>query len=154
MTLEIGNKAPSFTLPGDGGSDISLSDYTGKKLVLFFYPKDSTPGCTTESIEFSELLSEFQGAGAQVIGMSKDSVKRHDNFIAKNDLKVRLVSDEEGTALNDYGVWVEKKNYGKTYMGIERTTMIIGEDGTILSIWKKVRVKAHVAAVLESLKEL
>ena len=154
MTLDTGSTAPNFSLPGDGNSDINLSDYSGEKLVLFFYPKDSTPGCTTEAIEFSENIAEFNNAGAQVIGASKDSVKRHDNFITKNDLKVRLVSDEEGKMLESYGVWMEKKNYGKTYMGIERTTMIIDATGTIIKIWRKVRVKGHVAEVLEFVKSL
>lgn len=150
MTLNIGDMAPDFDLVGDGGTDISLADYKEKKLVLFFYPKASTPGCTTEAIEFTENLDAFATANVAVIGASKDTVRRQDNFIAKNDLKVRLVSDEEGTMVNDYGVWVEKKNYGKTYMGIERTTLLIDEDGKIINIWRKVRVKGHVQAVLEA----
>ena len=154
MTVDTESTAPDFSLPGDGNSDINLSEYRGQKLVLFFYPKDSTPGCTTESIEFSENIAEFNHAGTQVVGVSKDSVKRHDNFITKNDLKVRLVSDEEGKMLENYGVWVEKKNYGKTYMGIERTTMVIDAAGNIIKIWRKVRVKGHVAEVLEFVKSL
>ena len=154
MTVDTGSTAPYFSLPGDGNSDINLSEYRGQKLVLFFYPKDSTPGCTTESIEFSENIAEFNNAGTQVIGVSKDSVKRHDNFITKNGLKVRLVSDEEGMMLENYGVWVDKKNYGKTYMGIERTTMVIDVAGNIIKIWRKVRVKGHVAEVLEFVKSL
>ncbi|GHF27484.1 hypothetical protein GCM10017044_23190 [Kordiimonas sediminis] len=154
MTLEVGQPAPDFTLPGDGGTDISLEDYKGKKLVLFFYPKDSTPGCTTEAIGFTEALSDFEEAGAVVVGMSKDSVKRHDNFIAKNDLKVRLASDEEGTTIDAYGSWVLKKLYGREYMGIDRSTFLIDETGTVRKIWRKVKVKGHVEEVLEAVKSL
>ncbi|WND02275.1 thioredoxin-dependent thiol peroxidase [Temperatibacter marinus] len=148
MTLSIGDKAPDFSLPGNGGKPINLSDYAGKKLVIFFYPKASTPGCTTEAIDFTANLATFEATGCSVIGASKDSVKRQDNFITKNDLGVRLVSDEDGAMLEAYGVWQEKKNYGKTYMGIVRSTFLIDEKGCISQIWDKVRVKGHVDAVL------
>jgi peroxiredoxin Q/BCP len=154
MTLEVGQKAPDFTLPGDGGTEISLSDYMGKTLVLFFYPKDSTPGCTTESIGFSEALGDFEEAGATVIGMSKDTVKRHDNFITKNALKVRLASDEEGKVIESYGSWILKKLYGREYMGIDRSTFIICADGTVQNIWRKVKVKGHVDEVLKTVRAL
>lgn len=152
MTVNIGDMAPDFSLPGNGGTDISLSDYKGKKLVIFFYPKASTPGCTTEAIDFTAHLNDFDALNTAVIGASKDTVRRQDNFIAKNDLKIRLVSDEEGSMVENYGVWVEKKLYGKTYMGIERATYLIDETGKVINIWRKVKVKGHVDAVLEAVK--
>ena len=150
---DIGDKAPDFTLPGDGGEDIALSDYQGKNVILYFYPRDDTPGCTKEAIGFSEVKDELTELNTLVIGMSKDSAAKHDKFIAKHDLDVRLAADEEGQALEAYGVWVEKKNYGRTYMGIERTTFLIGEDGKIVKVWPKVRVKGHVEAVVEAVKD-
>ncbi len=154
MTLEIGDKAPDFDLPGDGGSAIKLSDYIGKNVILYFYPKDSTPGCTTEAKDFSALLGDFSKWDSVVIGMSKDSVKRHDNFIAKQALTVRLAADEDGTTIEKYGVWVLKKLYGREYMGIERATFLIDATGTIRQIWRKVKVKGHAAAVLEATQAL
>lgn len=154
MTLSIGDKAPDFTLPASGDQTISLSDYKGQKLVIFFYPKASTPGCTTESIDFTALLEDFKQAGCAVLGASKDSVRRQDNFTAKNDLAMPLLSDEEGSLVESYGVWVEKKNYGRTYMGIERSSFLIDADGIIQNIWSKVRVKGHAEAVLKAVKEL
>lgn len=151
-SLSTGDKAPDFSLPGDQGETISLSDYSGKYVILYFYPRDDTPGCTKEAIGFSEVIDEIEALGGVVIGMSKDTPAKHDKFIAKHDLKVRLASDEEGKVLEEYGVWVEKKNYGKTYMGIQRATFLIGPNGDILEIWPKVRVKGHVDAVLEALK--
>jgi len=147
-----GDKAPAFTLPANGGSTVSLKDYAGKYLILYFYPKDDTPGCTKEAIGFSEIKDELDKLGAAVVGISKDTVAKHDKFIAKHDLKVMLGSDEDGAMLGDYGVWVEKSMYGKTYMGIQRATFLIGPDGKVLESWPKVRVKGHVEAVLESLK--
>lgn len=149
-----GKKAPAFTMPTDGDGTTSLKDYKGKKLVLFFYPKDSTPGCTTESIEFSENLTKFRRAGADILGVSRDSVLAHDKFKAKQGLKITLGSDAEGDVTEAWGVWVEKKNYGRTYMGIERSTFLIDEVGKIIKIWRKVRVKGHVEAVLASVKEM
>ncbi|MFC4348286.1 thioredoxin-dependent thiol peroxidase [Kordiimonas lipolytica] len=154
MSVDVGDKAPAFSLPADGGETLSLSDFKGKKVVLYFYPKDSTPGCTTEAKDFSALISDFEAAGAVVLGMSKDSVRRHDNFIAKSELKVRLVSDEEGKTIEDYGVWVQKKLYGREYMGIERATFLIDGEGTIREVWHKVKVKGHAEAVLEAVKAI
>ena len=154
MTLNIGDKAPNFTLPGDGGTDISLSDYKGKNLVLYFYPKDSTPGCTIEAKDFSSLLSDFDKANTAIVGVSKDTVRRHDNFIQKQDLKIRLVSDTDGVMIEEYGVWILKKLYGREYMGIERATFLIDGEGTVQNIWHKVKVKGHAAAVLDADKAL
>jgi len=150
MTFSINDLAPAFDLPTDGGGQLKLSDLKGKKVVLYFYPKDSTPGCTTEGQDFSALHSQFIDAGAVVVGASKDSVKRHDNFKAKYDFPFPLVSDEEGVLCEAYGVWVLKKNYGKEYMGIERATFLIDENGVIAQIWRKIRVKAHAQTVLDA----
>jgi len=149
-----GDKAPNFDLPVNGGESLSLSSLKGQNVVLYFYPKDDTPGCTTEAIGFSENKAAFEKAGARVIGVSKDTVAKHEKFIAKHDLKVTLVSDEEGAMLEDYSVWVEKKNYGRTYMGIERSTFLIDDSGVVRQIWRKVRVKGHVDAVLEATRAL
>lgn len=152
--LQIGDKAPNFSVEGDGGSQISLSDYAGKNVVLYFYPKDDTPGCTKEAIGFSEVKDKFEALNCAIIGVSKDTAAKHDKFIAKHDLKVSLAADIEGEICEKYGVWVEKKMYGKTYMGIERATFLIGSDQTLKQIWRKVRVKGHVGAVLEAAETL
>jgi len=152
MTLSIGDKAPDFTMPSDGGGSVALSDFRGAYLVLYFYPKDDTPGCTKEAIGFTESKSEFDTLNASILGVSKDTPAKHDKFIAKHDLKVGLGSDESGKMIESYGVWVEKNMYGKKYMGIERATYLIGPDGHILEIWRKVRVKNHVETVLTALK--
>lgn len=149
---EIGEKAPSFTLPRDGGGTVSLADYAGKTVVLYFYPRDDTPGCTKESIGFTESAAQFDAAGAVVIGVSKDSVKSHDKFVAKHGLGIVLASDENNTLCEDMGVWVEKNMYGKKYMGIERATFLIDGAGVIQQIWRKVKVPGHVDAVLDSVK--
>lgn len=149
---EIGEKSPNFTLPRDGGGTVSLADYSGKTLVLYFYPRDDTPECTKESIGFTEHLADFHAAGADVVGVSKDSVKSHDKFVAKHDLGITLVSDEDGTLCEDFGVWVEKNMYGKKYMGIDRATFIINGDGIITHAWRKVKVPGHVEAVLEAVQ--
>lgn len=154
MTLDVGDKAPDFSLPGDGGTTISLADYRGKNLVVYFYPKDSTPGCTTEAKDFSSLIEDFHAANTAIVGMSKDSVRRHDNFVAKQELKVRLASDEEGTTVEAFGVWVLKKLYGREYMGIERATFLIDGDGIIRQIWRKVKVKGHAEDVLQAAKDI
>lgn len=151
---EIGEKAPMFTLPRDGGGTVSLADYADRAVVLYFYPRDNTPGCTKESIGFSEKAAEFDAAGATIIGVSKDSVASHDKFVAKHKLGVTLVSDESGTLCEDMGVWVEKNMYGKKFMGIERATFLIDGDGVIREIWRKVKVPGHVDAVLEAVKTL
>lgn len=149
-SLEIGSQAPDFTLPRDGGTDITLSALRGQKVVLYFYPKDNTPGCTTEALEFTALKSEFAAANTVVFGISKDSVKKHENFCKKHDLGVPLLSDEAGTVCEDYGVWAEKMNYGKTYWGIVRTTYLIDEDGKISHVWPKVKAAGHAAEVLQA----
>jgi peroxiredoxin Q/BCP len=154
MALEAGMTAPDFTLPGDNGETVTLSDYRGKAVVLYFYPKDDTPGCTTEAKDFTALAGEFADAGAVVIGMSKDTAQKHDKFIAKHDLKVKLASDEDGKVIEDYGVWVEKSMYGRTYMGIERATFLIDAEGVIREVWHKVKVKGHAEAVLAAVKAL
>ena len=148
--LQIGDAAPSFSLPANGGKTVSLSDYAGRKLVIYFYPKDNTPGCTTEAIDFTAAVKDFDKANTAIIGVSADSVKKHENFIEKHKLGITLVSDEEQKMLSDYGVWVEKNMYGRKFMGIERATYLIGTDGTIEQIWRKVKVKGHVEAVLEA----
>ena len=152
--LKEGAVAPNFTLPRDGGGTVSLADYRGKSVVLFFYPKDDTTGCTAESIAFTGLAGDFAAAGSVVIGMSPDSVKKHDKFAKKYDLSVILAADEEKTALNDYGVWVEKSMYGRKYMGVERTTVLIDANGIVQRIWEKVKVAGHADEVLAAAKNL
>ncbi len=150
--LAEGMKAPEFSLPRDGGDTVALSDYAGSRLVLFFYPKDDTSGCTAEAKAFTDLRSEFDKVGVALLGMSPDSAAKHDKFIAKHDLSVALASDEEKTTLEAYGVWVEKSMYGRKYMGVERSTFVIDETGTISKIWRKVKVPGHVEAVLEEVR--
>lgn len=152
--IKPGNPAPDFTLPGSGENRISLSDYRGRIVVLFFYPKDDTSGCTAEAISFSELKAEFDTLGAAVIGLSPDSVKSHDRFRAKHQLTVDLASDEEKAVLQAYGVWVQKSMYGRKYMGVERTTVLIDRNGKIARVWNKVKVPGHAAEVLEAAKAL
>ncbi len=152
--IETGAAAPAFELPGDGGQTVSLAAEKGKIVVLFFYPKDDTSGCTAEAIAFSTLKPEFDRLGAVLIGMSPDSVKKHDKFKAKHELTVRLASDEAKEVLQRYGVWVEKSMYGRKYMGVERTTLLIGKDGRIVRIWPKVKVPGHAEEVLEAVREL
>lgn len=152
--LEPGQDAPDFTLPRDGGGEVTLSALQPTKVVLYFYPKDDTPGCTKEAIGFTEQLAAFEAAGATVIGVSKDTVAKHDKFRAKHDLGVVLVSDEQSDVCERYGVWVEKSMYGKKYMGIERATYLIDSQGKIAQIWRKVKVPGHVDAVLEAAQGL
>lgn len=152
--LAIGDTAPAFTLPRDGGGSVSLSDFGGKPVVVYFYPKDDTSGCTTEAVTFSGLADEFAKAGVAVIGVSPDSVKSHDKFVAKHGLKVILASDEGQDMLNAYGVWKEKSMYGRTYMGVERTTFLIDKNHKIAAVWPKVKVPGHAEAVLEAAKSL
>jgi thioredoxin-dependent peroxiredoxin len=152
--LNVGDKAPDFDLPTDGGGRASLAGLTGSALVLYFYPKDDTTGCTSQAKAFSEMRNAFEEAGATVIGVSKDSPSSHDKFRAKHGLTIRLASDESGEMLERYGVWVEKNMYGRKYMGIERATFLIGPDGTVKQAWRKVKVPGHVDAVLKAVKAL
>jgi thioredoxin-dependent peroxiredoxin len=150
--LEAGSRAPDFALPGDGGSTISLSALAGKPVVLFFYPKDDTSGCTAEALDFTRLKPEFDALGAVLVGISPNSVKSHDKFKAKHGLTVQLAADEEKKMLEAYGVWVEKSMYGRKYMGVERSTFLIKPDGTIGRVWRKVKVPGHADAVLEAVR--
>ena len=153
--LDVGDKAPAFAGVTDCGGTLSLKDLKGKKgkkVVLYFYPKDATPGCTTEAQGFRDAIGDFAKSGAVIVGLSRDSVKRHDNFKAKYDLPFTLISDEDGTICEAYGVWQEKKNYGKTYMGIVRSTFLIDEAGKIAAVWRNLRVKGHVDNVLDAVR--
>lgn len=152
--LDEGAVAPQFNLPRDGGGNVSLSGLAGKTVVLYFYPKDDTSGCTTEALEFTALAGEFAKAGAVIVGLSPDPVKAHDKFIAKHDLGVILASDEDKSALEAYGVWKEKSMYGRKYMGVERSTFIIDGNGRIARAWRKVKVPGHARAVLEAVQSL
>ena len=152
--IEIGQPAPDVSLPRDGGETVTLSDLKPKAVVLYFYPKDDTPGCTKEAIAFTALRDEFEASGAIVFGISKDPVKKHDKFVAKYDLSIPLLSDEDGDVCERYGTWVEKNMYGKTYMGIERTTVLIDGAGNLAEIWRKVKVLGHAEAVLEAVRAL
>ena len=152
--LKTGDLAPNFNMPTDGGASVELSALKGKNVVLYFYPKDDTPGCTTEAIDFSTLIADFDAANTVIIGVSKDTVAKHDKFKAKHELKVTLGSDEDGNVLEAYGVWVLKKLYGREYMGIERATFLIDGDGKLAQIWRKVKVKGHAQAVLDAVRAL
>ena len=152
--LNPGDLAPDFTLPRDGGGTVSLSAHRGRPVVLFFYPKDDTKSCTLEAISFTERASDFAAAGVELIGISPDSVKRHDRFAKKHELKVTLAADEEKTVINAYGLWVEKSLYGRKYMGVERSTFLIAADGRIARVWEKVKVNGHADEVLEAAKAL
>lgn len=151
---EKGDKAPNVTIPVSDEETVNLSKPVGAAHVVYFYPRDNTPGCTTESIDFSSLKPKFEALGAQIIGVSKDSLKSHANFTAKKELTVTLASDETTDACEQFGVWVEKNMYGKKYMGIERSTFIILADGTIAEVWRKVKVKGHAQSVLEALETI
>ena len=152
--IDVGDKAPDFLIPTDGGNTISLKELKGNKVILYFYPKDMTPGCTTEACGFRDAYPDFAIIDAKIIGVSKDSVERHNKFKDKYELPFILASDEEGEVCNAYGVWQEKKNYGKTYMGIVRSTFLINERGKIAAVWRNLRVKGHVQKVLEEAKKL
>ncbi len=154
MTTAIGAPAPDFTMPTDGGGSVSLSDLKGRKVVLYFYPKDDTPGCTKEACGFRDALPDFSTVEAAVIGVSKDSVAKHDKFKAKYDLPFTLASDTDGEVCEAYGTWVEKSMYGRKYMGIDRATFLIDEAGVLRAEWRKVKVPGHVEAVLEAAKAL
>ncbi|MGJ5179665.1 peroxiredoxin [Bradyrhizobium oligotrophicum] len=152
--LAEGAKAPAFKLPRDGGGTVSLADHAGQKLVLFFYPKANTPGCTKEAIDFTRLSKEFAAAGTTVLGVSADSVKAQDSFRDKHDLAVPLVSDETHGMLEAYGAWGEKSLYGRKFLGIIRSTVLIGADGRVARIWRNVKVDGHADAVLAAAKAL
>ena len=152
--IDTGDAAPGFAMPTDGGGTASLADLGGKAVVLYFYPRDDTPGCTTEAIAFTGLVGAFRDANAVIIGVSKDTVAKHDKFKAKHDLDVVLAADEDGAVCEAYGVWVEKNMYGKKSMGIERATFLIDAQGDIAKIWRKVKVPGHVEEVLEAVRAL
>jgi peroxiredoxin Q/BCP len=149
-----GSAAPDFTLPRDGGANIALADFRGRKLVLYFYPKADTPGCTKEAIAFSELAADFAKAKTAIIGVSADAVKAQNAFKRKYDLSIALASDEKHQMLEAYGVWGEKSMYGKTFMGVSRATFLIGPDGRIARVWPKVKVDGHAEEVLEAARAL
>lgn len=152
--MQENDKMPDFTLPRDGGAMVTLSDFAGKKLVLFLYPKDDTPGCTLESIEFTAKLPLFEAEGATIVGMSKDSVSDHDKFCEKHGLGVPLLSDESGALVEQLGAWIEKTTFGNKKMGIDRTTVLIDGNGIIRKIWRKVKVDGHVDDVLSAVKSI
>jgi len=154
MTVDVGQPAPDFTMPTGGGGEVSLAGLKGKKVVLFFYPKDDTPGCTKEACTFNDNLPDFSGVDAVVIGVSKDSVASHDKFAKKYGLNIVLASDEKTDVAERYGVWVEKSMYGKKYMGMERSSFLIGPDGTIARVWRKVKPETHPAEVLAAVKAM
>lgn len=153
-TMTAGMPAPDFTLPANGGTTVSLADLRGSFVILYFYPKDDTAGCTTEALDFTRLRPEFDRLGAVLVGMSPDSAKRHDRFAEKHGLALTLASDETLETLKAYGVWVEKSMYGRKYMGVERTTLLIDHDGIIARVWPKVRVRGHAEEVLEAVRAL
>jgi peroxiredoxin Q/BCP len=154
MVPEIGAKAPAFTLPRDGGGTVSLADFNGRKLVLYFYPKADTPGCTKESIAFSGLQRAFAKAGTDVIGVSADPVKAQDKFRDKHKLAIPLASDQTKKTLIAYGVWGEKSMYGRKFMGVRRTSVLIDRDGRVAQVWENVKVDGHAEAVLEAAQAL
>jgi peroxiredoxin Q/BCP len=154
MAVEVGKKAPDFKLPTDGGGTVSLKALRGKPVVLYFYPKDDTSGCTAEACGFRDSLPKFNRVKAEIIGVSRDSVQRHDKFKAKYELPFTLASDEEGKVCEAYGTWIEKSLYGRKYMGIERATFLIDAEGVVRRIWRKVKVAGHVDEVLAAAKEL
>ena len=152
--IEVGTPAPDFTMPTDGGGSVTLSALKGKPVILYFYPKDDTSGCTSEACGFRDQFPDFSGLDAVVIGVSKDSVASHDKFKAKYELPFTLASDKETGVAEAYGVWVEKSMYGRKYMGLERATFLIDKDGIVRNVWRKVKVTGHVAAGLKALQAL
>lgn len=152
--IKVGNKAPAFTLPNGKGDKVKLSDLAGKIVVLYFYPRDNTPGCTTEAVDFQSSLAKFKRQDAVILGVSKDSIESHEKFAAKQGLTFDLLSDPEAKVIEKYGAWGEKNMYGKKSMGIIRSTVVIGPDGRVKKIFPKVRVKGHVDQVLETVKEV
>jgi peroxiredoxin Q/BCP len=154
MAVQEGHKAPDFDLPSDGNGRVRLADFSGRPLVLYLYPKDDTSGCTKEAQGFAEAYERFKAAGMEVVGLSKDDVASHDRFKSKYDLPFPLASDESGEVVEAYGSWIEKSMYGKTYMGTDRSTFLIGADGTLERVWRGVKVPGHVEEVLEAAKRL
>ncbi|UOQ43650.1 thioredoxin-dependent thiol peroxidase [Halobacillus salinarum] len=153
MTVETGKKAPDFTLPANNGENVSLSDYKGKNVVLYFYPKDMTPGCTTEACDFRDKHESFADVDAVILGVSPDPVASHEKFIDKHDLPFLLLADEDHKVAEEYGVWKLKKNFGKEYYGIERSTFIIDKEGNLSEEFRKVKVEGHVEAALNYIRE-
>lgn len=154
MTIKAAMPAPRFNIPISAGENLSLSDFRGRILVLYFYPRDSTPGCTAEACDFRDSLARLKAMGAEVVGVSKDSLKRHDSFSKKQGLNFPLLSDENSTLCEDYGVWKEKSMYGKKFMAVERTTFLIDGEGVVRKVWNKVKVKGHVEEVTKAVEEL
>ena len=154
MSVAVGDKAPDFTMPTDGGGTVSLSALRGKPVVLYFYPKDDTSGCTAEACGFRDAFPDYGKIGAAVIGVSRDPVASHDKFKKKHQLPFILASDQSGEVTERYGVWVEKSMYGRKYMGIDRSTFLIDKDGTVRNVWHKVKVPGHVAEVLKAVQAL
>ena len=154
MALQVGDKAPEVLGINQDGNEIKLTDFAGKKLVLYFYPKDNTPGCTTEACSFRDSFEEFQSSETIILGISKDSIKKHNGFIEKHNLPFLLLSDEDGKVCEDYGVWQLKKMMGKEYMGIVRSTFLIDKDGNLVKEWRAVKVNGHIEEVLEFVKEM
>lgn len=150
----VGSPAPDFDLPGAGGATLRLGDLKGKAVVLYFYPKDDTPGCTREAIDFNRLKGEFAAAGTEIIGVSPDSAASHDKFAAKHGLGIPLASDETTAMLQAYGVWGEKSMYGRTFMGVQRTTVLVDREGVVARVWTKVKVDGHAEEVLAAAKAL
>lgn len=154
MTVNVGDQAPDFSMPTDGGGAVSLSGLKGKKVVLYFYPKDDTPGCTREACAFRDALPDFSRADAVVIGVSRDPVAKHDKFKAKYELNFPIASDADGKTSEAYGTWVEKSMYGKKYMGMERATFVIDGQGIVRNVWRKVKVDGHADAVLKAVQAI
>jgi peroxiredoxin Q/BCP len=154
MALQEGDKVPDLVLARDGGGSVSLAEFKGRKIVLYAYPKDDTSGCTKEAIAFNGLRKEFAAAGTEIIGISPDPVKSHDKFKAKHGLEFPLIADETRALLEAFGLWVEKSMYGRTYMGVERATILIDAEGKVARIWRKVKVDGHAEAVLEAARKL
>ncbi len=152
--VDVGCAAPDFDLPTDAGGRVTLAGMKGRPFVLYFYPKDDTSGCTSEAKAFSEMKAQFEAVGADVVGVSKDSPHAHEKFKAKHDLTIRLASDEDGSMVERYGVWIEKSMYGRAYMGIDRATFLIDAEGTVNQVWRKVKVPGHVDAVLKAARNL
>jgi peroxiredoxin Q/BCP len=153
LTIQIGQEAPLFSLPANNGEVVSLKDYRGKNIVLYFYPKDMTPGCTTQACDFRDKIEDFSDLDTVILGVSPDPVARHEKFIEKYELPFLLLADEDHKVAEQYGVWKLKKNFGKEYMGIERSTFIIDKEGNLVKEWRKVKVKDHVAEALSFVKE-